>query len=241
MNLTIDAGNTSIKIMVFNAKVPVFRDEVKKLNLTVLKKLFRAFPIRNSILSAVIPVPPPVVTFLKNKSRYIRLSSATAIPVKNRYETPKTLGNDRLAAAIAGNYLFPKQNVLVIDVGTCIKYDFVNAKAEYLGGSISPGMNMRFRALHQFTAKLPLAGHAKLNSFIGRNTVTALQTGVLTGMVQEISGFISLYKKKYPRLKVVLTGGDCVRFAGQLNLSIFAAPDLVSLGLNEIIAHNVKK
>lgn len=166
------------------------------------------------------------------------LTSATELPIRNLYLTPKTLGTDRLANAVAGNFLFPRKNVLVIDVGTCIKYDFVNARAEYLGGSISPGLSMRFRAMHEFTGKLPMVSEERPKVLTGRSTSEAMQTGVFAGVEEEIRGVISRYKKKYVQLAVVITGGDSRRFVRELNLSIFAAPDLVNLGLNEITRFN---
>jgi type III pantothenate kinase len=241
MNLTIDAGNTTIKVMVFNDNVPLFREEIKKISVLFLKKIFSAFPVSHSILSAVVKIDPAIPAFLKTNSQFIFLSEKTSIPVKNKYKTPETLGRDRLAAAIAGNFLFPKQDVLVIDAGTCIKYDFVNERGEYLGGSISPGLAMRFNALHEFTGQLPLVSFDKIKILTGNTTETSIQTGVINGIQQEIAGFIALYRKKYPSLKVVMSGGDSIRFAEQLNLSIFAASDLVNLGLNEIIRYNVKK
>lgn len=240
MNLTIDAGNTSIKVMVFSDNVPVFRREISKLSLRFLKELFSKLPVTHSIFSAVISVDPAVIRFLKKNSRFILLSEKTPIPVKNRYKTPKTLGKDRLSAAIAGNFLFPGKNVLVIDLGTCIKYDLVTAKGHYLGGSISPGLTMRFQALHHFTGQLPLITYADVKELTGNSTEGAIRSGVVLGVREELKGIISSYRKKYPSLKVVLSGGDSLRFAKQLNLSIFVAADLVSLGLNEIIRYNVE-
>jgi type III pantothenate kinase len=130
--------------------------------------------------------------------------------------------------------------VLVIDLGTCIKYDFVNAKGQYLGGSISPGMNMRFAAMHDYTGKLPLITFSNVKFLTGTSTETAMQTGVITGIRGEINEFISRYRKKYDNLKIIITGGDAGRFVNDLKLSIFAATDLVNIGLNEIIRFNTK-
>jgi type III pantothenate kinase len=124
--------------------------------------------------------------------------------------------------------------------GTCFKCDVVNAKCEYLGGSISPGMEMRFRSLHDYTGRLPLTDYKKVRSFIGNSTETAIQSGVLTGMQEEIKGFINLYRRRFKGLKIILTGGDAERFVNDLNLSIFAAADLVNIGLNEIIRFNTR-
>ncbi len=131
-----------------------------------------------------------------------------------------------------------KEGVVIIDAGTCIKYDFVDSKKQYKGGNISPGLSMRFVAMHKLTGKLPLVKIHDPGKLIGTSTVTAIQSGVFNGMIEEIKGIISLYKNEYRQVKVILTGGDAHRFAGQLNLSIFAASDLVNIGLNEIIKYN---
>ena len=188
--------------------------------------------------SAVIKVKPDVLSVLKGIGNIVTFNEK--LPIRNKYKTPDTLGNDRLANAIAANFLFPEHNVLVIDAGTCVKYDFVSAKGEYLGGSISPGLDMRFKAMHEFTGKLPLVKYGKSKSLIGNTTLTAMQTGVVIGMTEEMKGFVKRYQAQYKNLKIILTGGDSQRFVNDLNLSIFAASDLVNIGLNEIIRFNMK-
>ncbi len=241
MNLTIDIGNTFIKTLVFNDTVPVYRNVSETLTSGHINRLLRNFPIKYSILSSVVVLKKPILSNLKKLPHLEKFSASTSIPVKNLYETPATLGKDRLANAIAGAFLFPRNNVLIIDAGTCIKYDFINSRNEYLGGSISPGSEMRFKAMHYFTEKLPLVKESEVRELTGRSTVKALQTGVMIGICEEMVGFIQRYKKKYKSLKIILTGGDAYRFAGELNLSIFAAEDLVNIGLNEIIRFNVAK
>lgn len=237
MNLTIDLGNTLCKIIIFENNVIVFRHVCKSLSVRSLHHLFQNFQIEHALISTVIPLKPTLKKALK-KYRIREFSSVTKIPLKNLYTTPKTLGNDRLANGIAGNFLFPRHNVLIIDAGTCIKYDFVDSKKQYRGGNISPGLSMRFVAMHKLTGKLPLVKIHDPGKLIGTSTVTAIQSGVINGMIEEIKGIISLYKNEYRQVKVILTGGDAHRFAGQLNLSIFAASDLVNIGLNEIIKYN---
>ena len=241
MNLTVDIGNTFSKIIVFDDTTPVYRIVSPKLSLQVLKKIVKNFPVENCMVSSVINIGKPMVDELKRITHCRILSASTIIPLKNRYKTPSTLGKDRLANAIAGAFLFPGKNVLVIDAGTCIKYDFVNSRKEYLGGSISPGVEMRFKAMHHFTGKLPLVSASASKKITGQTTKEALQTGVLIGIEEEIKGFIQRYMNKYKSLKIILTGGDSFRFAGELNLSIFAAADLVNIGLNEIIRFNAGK
>ena len=239
MNLTIDIGNTFIKTLVFNDTLPVYRNVSKTLTSVHINRVLSNFPIKNSIFSSVIDLKKPFWTILKRLPHLETFSPSTIIPVKNLYKTPDTLGNDRLANAIAGAFLFPRKNVLIIDAGTCIKYDFINSKNEYLGGNISPGLEMRFKALHYFTGKLPIVKEFDVNELIGSTTIKAMQNGVIFGICEEMKGFIMRFSKKYKSLKIILTGGDAYLFAGKLNLSIFAAEDLVNIGLNEIVRFNV--
>ena len=241
MNLTIDFGNTFIKIVVFEDTIPVYRNQSKSISSNHINRILRNFPIRHAMISSVVNLKKPLMNMLKKIPHFEKLSISTIIPVKNKYETPATLGNDRLANAIAGSFLFPGRNVLIIDTGTCVKYDFINSRKEYIGGSISPGLDMRFRAMHHYTGKLPLIKFENEIKLTGTSTVMAMQSGVMVGIIEEMNGFISRYKKKYKSLKVILTGGDAFRFAGELKLSIFAAEDLVNIGLNEIIRFNSPK
>src|SRR6185369_15468778 len=156
MNLTIDAGNTSVKAVLFEKNAIRSMHSYKKLSLKDLKNIFSSHDINNSILSSVINTDKQILNYLQSHSVFIELNATTRLPVKNKYKTPATLGSDRLASVTGASKMFPGKNVLVIDAGTCIKYDFINAKKEYLGGSISPGLRMRFEALHNFTTRLPL-------------------------------------------------------------------------------------
>jgi type III pantothenate kinase len=238
MNLTIDIGNSQIKTLIFDDTVPVYRNVSAKLTAGFFQSIKKNYPIQNTLISSVVDIDKNIFKKIKELPGFKIFSKSILIPLKNRYKTPDTLGYDRLANAIAGSFLFPDKNVLVIDVGTCIKYDFVNNGKEYLGGSISPGMEMRFKAMHVFTGKLPMVKVGDIKNLTGRSTLEAMQTGVLIGMTEEINGFINRYKKNYKALKVILTGGDSKRFAEVLNLPIFAAEDLVNIGLNEIIRFN---
>lgn len=160
-------------------------------------------------------------------------SSDTKIPLENAYRSASTLGSDRLAASIGAYAVYPDADVLVIDAGTCIKYNFTNAANQYLGGGISPGLAMRFKALHQFTGKLPLIEPAgEPIALIGRDTRQSILSGVITGSVAEIEGIISAYREQYPGLIAVMTGGDGEYLAKQLKSSIFTLHNLVLKGLN---------
>jgi type III pantothenate kinase len=241
MYLTIDIGNTSTKTVIFS------KDTIKKvsisenLSLKDIKTIFSTYEIRASILSSVAPVKKDVIRFLQSHAAFVQLNSTVKTPVLVLYKTPGTLGSDRLAAVTGASKLFPGKNVLVIDAGTCIKYDFISSKKEYAGGSISPGLKMRFQALHNFTARLPLIEPGKMNDFIGTSTKNSILTGVQQGIINEINGFIGLYKKRFGSLKVILSGGDSLLFAGHIKSSIFAAPNLIHIGLHEILKSNVEQ
>ncbi len=238
MNLTIDIGNTQTKIIVFNDTMPVFRNVTNSLSLLLVKKIVKNYSIENILLSSVVDLDKPLLNYLKTIKGFEVLSTKTKLPIKNKYKTPATLGNDRLANAVAGAFLFPGKNVLIVDIGTCIKFDIVNSRKEYLGGSISPGMEMRFKSLHHFTGKLPLIHESSKVFLVGKTTQEAIQSGVINGMTEEIAGIVHRYKKIYKTLTVIVTGGHIHRFAGELKFSIFAAADMVNIGLNEIIRFN---
>ncbi len=148
---------------------------------------------------------------------------------------------DRLAGVCGAIELFKETDTLVIDAGTCITYDFVDKQKNYFGGSISPGLKMRFKAVHTFTAKLPLVDSANAVGLIGDSTESSIQSGVINGMIAEIEGIIMRYQDKYPGLRVILCGGDTAFFENKLKASIFAAPDLVLIGLNSILIYNVNR
>lgn len=160
-------------------------------------------------------------------------SSDTKIPLENLYQSASTLGSDRLAASIGAYALYPNADVLVVDAGTCIKYNFTNAANQYLGGGISPGLAMRFKALHQFTGKLPLIEPgADMIELIGRDTRHSILSGVVAGSAAEVDGIIARYREQYPALIAVISGGDSEYLAKQLKSSIFTVQNLVLKGLN---------
>jgi type III pantothenate kinase len=168
----------------------------------------------------------------------MELSALTNIPVTNFYKTPDTLGKDRLAGIVAAHSLYVKENVLVIDAGTCITYDLITTKGEYYGGSISPGLNMRFKALHTFTEKLPLVSLLNFEELIGTDTNTSILSGVINGLIAETDAIIERYKELYSALKIIICGGDAQFLVDRLKNSIFAVPELVLIGLNEILDYN---
>jgi type III pantothenate kinase len=156
----------------------------------------------------------------------------------NAYATPKTLGNDRIALVSAASKLYPSQNVLVIDVGTCITFDIINSENQYLGGAISPGLQMRYRALNTFTENLPLLEPQEEVNLIGNTTMMSMHSGVIFGIISEIDGVISMYKSQYKDLTIILTGGDSVFLCKRLKNSIFANSNFLLEGLNYILEFN---
>ncbi len=238
MNLVIDLGNTRIKAALFNGHELEEAKAYDSLNDLVSDKAFYSKGKR-CIISSVTNTDSSVKETL-NEIRDIRFfTSETKIPLKNLYKSASTLGSDRLAAAIGAYSLYPVKNNLVIDAGTCLKFNFTSEKGEYTGGAISPGLQMRFKALQHFTDKLPLINfNAEFEKLIGQTTEDSILSGVINGILQETEGVINEYKKLYPDLTIVITGGDTDFFAKRLKNRIFAHPHLVLVGLNEILIYN---
>lgn len=242
-NLVIDIGNTNSKIAVFDDKVLVFFQSTDQTDQNSLTELIKKYQIVNSTVSTVKQDVLATVAVLEANTNYIPFSTQVNTGVKNHYQTLSTLGQDRWAKVIAVHHAWPKQNCLIIDAGTCITYDLLNEQGAYFGGSISLGVNMRFKALNHYTGKLPLVKWDKETENIpqGTDTETAIKNGVLQGVINEVEGFIALEDKNNKDLKVVITGGDATFLLEQLKNSIFAPqiihdPYLVLKGLNEVIA-----
>ena len=241
MNLIIDIGNSAAKLALFhqNELIDIFYDSNQSLNL--LPVICRQYPIEKGILSTVIYLSDMIETQLKTLDfKILRVSNRTALPIKILYETPETLGSDRIAAVVGAQLLQPGKDLLVIDAGTCLTYEFIDAQGNYHGGNIAPGKLMRFKALHSYTAKLPLIEAEGNIPELGYNTETAIRSGVIKGMELEISGYITHLQKKYPELLVFLTGGDEFSFDTNLKNIIFADKFLVLKGLNRILEYNDK-
>jgi type III pantothenate kinase len=240
-NLVIDIGNTNSKLAVFNQRDLVHYQRVKQLNQGELALLIEKFQVKNATVSSVGVTITELSDFLKRAVNYIPFTTAIKGNIKNHYETLDTLGLDRWAKVIAAHCLFKAENCLLIDAGTCITYDLLNADSEYFGGSISLGIKMRFEALNHFTGRLPLVswnGNEAIPP--GTNTNNAIRNGVLQGVINEVEGFIASTNKNNNDLKVVITGGDADFLTKQLKNSIFATqiihePYLVLKGLNEVI------
>jgi type III pantothenate kinase len=237
MTVVIDQGNSSAKIGIFERRVLQEKYSIEKTE--ELVRLLKNFSGEGIIISSVnteLQIDP---SLLSQFAHVINLSWSTPLPVENRYGSKSTLGMDRIAAVCGARELFGSRNCLVIDAGTCITYDFLSSEGDYLGGSISPGLAMRFRAMHTFTSRLPLVEPVQDPPLTGDSTVSCMQSGVFFGLIDEINGVIDRYSKIYPVLQVILCGGDTAFFENKLKASIFASPELVLKGLNSILLHNV--
>ena len=237
MNIAIDFGNTSLKAGLFEGdKMVEYFNVASQIDLI---RLANEKINDKIIISAVSNDPTHFINLIENKSRLTLLTPKIKVPIINKYETPDTLGADRLAAVTGANFLFPGKNCLVIDAGTSITYDLITANAEYLGGNISLGISMRYKALNNFTARLPLLNSKEsTRDFIGKNTKSAIETGVLEGITGEVEHFIKLIKKKFDPLTIVFCGGDAGFFETKIKEPIFVVPELVLVGLNRILNYN---
>ena len=240
MNLVLDFGNTKVKAAVFSET-----NEILKIfswdnySAELIDEIKCKYLIDSVILCSVVDITDEIENHLKsNFTYYLRLNSETPLPIKNNYSTPKTLGLDRIAAAVGANMLKPNSPLFIIDMGTAITYDFVNEYNEFVGGNIAPGVNMRLRAMNNFTNKLPLLEAREEEKLLGDDTASAMMAGVLRGIEFEIEGYISQIKKKNPNLSVFLTGGDVFFFEKRLKSAIFVVSNLLLIGLNEILRYN---
>lgn len=243
MRLCIDIGNTRVKLALFNKKGKLKKLLIEKeVTIKQLEKVLKKYRVNHAILSSVRKENKRIKKFLLAQlDTFVVLSTETAIPVINLYQSPHTLGRDRIAAVVGAWSLYPNENVLVMDAGTCITYDFISDTGRYFGGSILPGIAMRFHALPLLTAKLPLVEKGTLDSFIGNTTETSIRTGVQYGVLYETTGFILEYQQRFKQIRVVITGGDTSFFETQLKNEIFAEPNLVLIGLHQILEYNVKR
>ncbi|HHS95947.1 MAG TPA: type III pantothenate kinase [Phaeodactylibacter sp.] len=240
MNLIIDIGNTKVKLATFDGEELRQHWQWDTLDSQKLHSLLQQKKIKHLAISSTKGISKKLLGQLNKQVPVLVLEADTPLPILNRYKTPKTLGKDRLAAVVGAHHLYPRKNCLVIDVGTCITYDLITRKGEYLGGGISPGLDMRLKAMHTFTAKLPLVKRNKQTQLIGNTTVSALRSGALLGAVYEVEGMIAAYRKNYKPIQVLLTGGGLDFFVYHLKTKIFACPHLVRIGLNKILNYNAE-
>lgn len=243
MNLCIDQGNSRTKIAIFENDGTMVNNFIyKTFSSRDVEKLFSLYPIENSIISSVVNLDPSVVNTLHRRSaNFVLFDYQTPVPIKNGYDSPETLGQDRLAAAVGANSLCPNDNLLIIDAGSAITYDFVSANNEYLGGNIAPGLKMRFTALKMQTKKLPLVeiDEKQIIPLFGKNTNDAILSGVVRGVKYEIEGYMRTLQKRVGHFTTFLTGGNGAYLLANLRQPVRLEKHLVLVGLNSILQHNL--
>ena len=237
MNLAIDHGNSRIKIGVFDQS-SLLESQIFN-NKEEFGQWTNGKTFKDLIVSSVSQPLDSLIAMVAVEGKKLKLTQSLSLPIEIEYDTRETLGVDRIAAACGAIDKLPDRNCLVIDLGTCINYEFITADARYLGGAISPGVKMRFDAMHTFTARLPLVKPNEDVGLVGKSTEECMQSGVMNGVLAEIDGVISRYKVKYPNLAPILCGGDAFLFENKVKQPIFVAPNLVLMGLNRILLHNV--
>lgn len=240
MNLIIDIGNTRTKVAVCHRGEVLITIPFDRFDVSYIEVLKREYDDLNmAILSSVTDYSSELRAALEAEfDVFLELDHKTPLPVENCYETRETLGKDRIAAVVGAFDMYPNKDILVVDAGTAITYDLLTADGKYRGGNIAPGLAMRFRALHQFTGKLPQLEPAYTNVLYGTSTEQAIRAGVQNGLVYEVDATISAFKASYPDIKVIITGGDAEFFDKKLKNSFFVHFNLTSLGLNRILEHN---
>lgn len=238
--ICLDIGNTRMKVGIFHAdKAPDFL-VFKAYDVNTFKALQDQYSGYRFVLSSTARLTEEQEQYLLKTKDFFAVSHNTQLPFDNLYGTPATLGIDRIALIAGAKSLYPGRNCLVIDTGTCITLDFINDKGAYLGGSIHPGIEMRLKALHNFTGKLPLVDSAWQDGLIGNTTTECIKIGAITGAVKEIEHFILEYQEMYSDIVVILTGGDSEVFFYKVKNEIFAHPNLVLTGLEKIARYNAK-
>lgn len=242
MNLCIDQGNSRTKVALFREDGSIAKNLMyKSFTSADVERLFSLYPIQDSIVSSVVNIDPAVVNVLHRlSSRFILFDHKTPLPLRNCYQTPETLGQDRIASAVGASYICPNQNLLIVDAGSAITYDFVSATEGYLGGNIAPGVKMRLTVLRQMTKKLP-AVEVEENAFIplfGKNTHEAMAAGVIRGIIFEVKGYMRALNEQGTPFVTFVTGGNAPYILGNLQTEVRHEPHLVLKGLNGILEYN---
>ena len=238
MNLTLDIGNTQAKLAVFDDKLLEIKCFDSKYIHDNINDFLKLFPlIKNLIVCSVIDTDLNFDSYNFQNIHFV--SNTSKLPFINLYNTKRSLGNDRIALVSRAAIKFSNQNVLIIDAGSCITYDFINKNNQYLGGAISPGLKMRFKSLNHYTSNLPLVKSLTESIDIGKTTYDSISNGVCSGVNYEIEGFIDQYSSKYKNLTVILTGGDSDFLSKRLKISIFANQNFLLEGLNDLVKLNI--
>ncbi len=236
MNLIIDIGNNSAKYFLFNEEQIVLHTRKENTSFDIIGEWNSLYDIDKAIISSVIAEQPALAAELSRLDcPVVRFNNSLQLPLEIKYRTPHTLGSDRLAAAVGAWNEAPGRNIIVIDAGSAITIDFIDRNGNYLGGNIAPGIKMRLRALHEYTAKLPMIEKEGDTPAIGHDTETAIRSGVINGICHEIDGYINDFKQKYCDVLIFLTGGDEKTLKNRVKNCIFADKYLVAKGLNRIL------
>ena len=248
MNLCIDQGNSRTKVALMTDEGKMIKHLIyRQFSSSDVERLFDLYDITDSIISSVVDIEAAVVNTLHRRSQhFVLFDHNTPVPIENKYDSPQTLGQDRLAAAVGARSLCPDENLLIIDVGSAITYDFVSEKGEYIGGNIAPGLKMRFTMLHRMTKKLPLvdADENELIPLFGTNTRDAIAAGVIRGVSYEVKGYMRTLQHQMPHFQTFLTGGHApyvltnVRSSRTEKRDMHYEKNLVLIGLNEILVYN---
>lgn len=242
MILTIDVGNTNVKVAVFKQFNIIDKFVFQKNNFqNNFQIIFKKHPNHTkAVLASVSKLDEKDIAWLKNQIAVIEINPDSIFPFKNEYTTPDTLGIDRRVLASGSVLQYPNQYVLIIDAGTCVTYDFITNKKVYLGGAISPGLRLRYQALNDYTAKLPLLERNFPNNFIGNSTDQSIHSGVVNGLCYEIEGFISEFSVKNEQFTIILTGGDANFLANRLKSTIFADENFLLKSLHQLYTYSLK-
>ena len=242
MNLTIDIGNTLIKMAVFDGGEIVEKLLAEECDTKLLDGLLARWPaIDRAIIASTGGRTAPLARMLRVRAvKCLEFTPATPVPIRNGYDTPETLGADRLAAAVGAALVAEGRAALVVDFGTAITVDYVSGDGTYRGGAISPGMGMRFQALHRYTARLPLCRETAEERLYGTTTTSCIEQGVMNGIAFEIEGYIARFRRENADICIIFTGGAAKNFAKRIKNAIFADCELVFLGLNRILEFNAE-
>lgn len=241
LNLVIDIGNTLFKIAVFDNNSVIATYDFSKDFISNVESILDKYPITHSIISNVSNSNKELNYLLLRRTMLISFNDSIKTPFINSYSTKSTLGKDRIALVSAASIKFPDENVLIIDLGSCITYDFKNSGNEYLGGSISPGIHMRYKSLNDQTANLPILNFKNIENFVGKSTEESIHSGVVNGVIQEVNGVIQQYRNEFKEIRIILTGGDSKFLLKKIKNTIFAHSNFLLVGLNFLVESNKKK
>ena len=238
VNLILDVGNSLLKIALFKKSELIQKFKFSENYKRNIENIISKNNVTHSIISNVGRIDDSIINILKESTNLLLVSNQLKVPFKNLYKSKNTLGQDRLALVSAAAFKFPKENVLIVDAGSCITYDFKNNNNEYLGGGISPGISMRFKSLNTFTSNLPLIDFDSIHQLIGNNTKNSINSGVINGTISEINGIIQQYCEEFKNIRIILTGGDSNFLLKRIKNSIFADQNFLLVGLNKLLEDN---